>query len=41
MENNELAAKLIGNALSYQEALAKMLEPLNEMSPIAKGLNNK
>ena len=36
MENNELQEKLMGNALSYQKTLARMLGPLNEMSPIAK-----
>lgn len=33
---NDLEDKLIGNALSYQETLSKLLGPLNEINPIAK-----
>ena len=33
--------KLIGNALSYQETVSKMLGSLNEMSPIAKSIEEQ
>ncbi len=41
MKNNELEDKLMGNALSYQETLSKILGPLNEMSPIAKAVEEQ
>ncbi len=38
---NDLEDKLIGNALSYQETLSKLLGPLNEMSPLAKSIEEQ
>lgn len=41
MDNNELQEKLKGNSLNYQKTLARMLGPLNEMSSIAKAVEEQ
>ncbi len=38
---NDLEEKIIGNALSYQETLSKILGPLNEISPLAKSIEEQ
>lgn len=38
---NDLEEKLLGNVSSYQETLSKILGPLNDMSPLAKSIEEQ